>query len=216
MDSVLDHSGAPVRPARPLFVWVGTALFFLMVSCQPNLKDNKDFTELEFRVTQLEGYVANETAILKQDIQEIKTTVGIGPPPELTPSGGQVTPSGEVKSQYNRARNLFVGKKYNDAAQIFSQIAEGAPRHPLAPNARYWLGECYYSQGQYQRAIVEFDRVVADYPTSQKAPDATLKLAYSYDRLKDGNTAMAKLRELLRRWPKSNAARMVKSRQTVF
>ena len=52
---------------------------------------------------------------------------------------------------------------------IFSKIVAGAPRNALAPNARYWLGECHYSQKRFQEAIAEFEKVVQDYPDSHKA-----------------------------------------------
>ncbi len=87
-------------------------------------------------------------------------------------------------------------------------------QHPggrLAPNARYWLGECYYAQGRFREAAAEFQRCASDYPQSAKAPDALLTLSYSYDRLGEGPQAMAALDQLLSRYPRSNAAAMMKS-----
>ena len=85
------------------------------------------------------------------------------------------------------------------------------PGGALAPNARYWLGECHYASGRYREAALEFERCANDYPQSAKAPDSLLKLSYSYDRLSDGPRAMAVLDILLSRYPSSNAAAMIKS-----
>jgi len=99
---------------------------------------------------------------------------------------------------------------------LFERLAAGAPRHKLAPNARYWLAECHYSRGRFQEAVTQFEKVIQDYPASDKAPDAMLKLAYSYHMLQDGHKAMTHLRNLLQRYPKSRAAEMVRKGQTVF
>jgi tol-pal system protein YbgF len=90
------------------------------------------------------------------------------------------------------------------------------PGGSLAPNARYWLGECHYASGRYDEAAAEFQRCADDYPESDKAPDALLKLSYSYDRLGDGPRAMGVMDRLLTRYPGSHAAGMVKSGEGRF
>jgi tol-pal system protein YbgF len=85
------------------------------------------------------------------------------------------------------------------------------PGGSLAPNARYWLGECHYAQGRYSQAAAEFLRCADDYPRTDKAADSLLKLSFSFDRLGDGPRAMAALDRLLGQYPNSNAAGLVKS-----
>jgi tol-pal system protein YbgF len=85
------------------------------------------------------------------------------------------------------------------------------PGGRLAPNARYWLGECYYAQGRFREAADEFQRCADDYPQTDKAADSLLKLSFSYDRLGDGPRAMSALDRLLGQYPKSNAAGLIRS-----
>ena len=152
---------------------------------------------------------------LKSDVAEIKKNLA-GPSPETMGQTRSVpTKSPAVKKEYDQARRLYVSGKYEDAAAVFTRIAGQAPNDVLAPNALYWLGECHYSRRRFKEAITEFDRVVKQYPQSDKAPDAMLKIAYSRHLL-DDDQAIDSLNELLTRWPKSRAAGMVKKGQTLF
>jgi tol-pal system protein YbgF len=90
------------------------------------------------------------------------------------------------------------------------------PGGGLAPNARYWLGECRYAVGDYQGALAEFARGFADYPDSNKAPDCLLKMSYSQSRLGDGPAAMESLRLLLTRYPDSPSAGLIRNGRARF
>jgi tol-pal system protein YbgF len=90
------------------------------------------------------------------------------------------------------------------------------PQGRLAPNARYWLGECHYAQGDFREAFMEFRQGINDYPSSAKAPDYLLKMAYCQSRLGDGPGAMESMRLLLDRYPESDSARMVQSGRSSF
>jgi len=50
------------------------------------------------------------------------------------------------------------------------------PKHVLAPNAQYWLGESYYARRDYQNAMTAFAEGYKVYKASAKGPDNLLKL----------------------------------------
>ena len=120
------------------------------------------------------------------------------------------------KGLYQQGQSLLKNKKYDAAALVFKQMLSTAPQGDLAPNASYWLGECYYATGRYLEAAAEFKRCVASYPKSNKAPDALLKLSYSYDRLNEGHQAMVALDHLLAKYPDSKSANLIKSGRGQF
>ncbi|MDR2935222.1 MAG: tol-pal system protein YbgF [Candidatus Adiutrix sp.] len=146
------------------------------------------------------------------------STKGAGPAPagrglpvghlQAAPGGRPVSAEDAV---YQEAQRLLKAGQYTQAAGVFSRMLAENPGGRLAPNARYWLGECYYAQGRYREAAGEFQRCADDYPKTDKAADALLKLSYSYNRLGDGHRAMAALDRLLGRYPNSNAAGLIKS-----
>ena len=196
-------------------------ILFLTSGCLvTNLKKESDFVALEQRVDRLAANNAEALARLEKEMKELKEMLGprkpAAAPGPAAPLPAGSLPAAQVPGLYHQAMAQLNRRQYEAAAAAFTRIAEGAPRHPLAPNARYWLGECHYSQGRFQQAVAEFEKVVADYPGSNKAPDALLKVAYSYSRLNQGPTAMASLKRLLDRYPGSNAAAMVRGGRTVF
>jgi tol-pal system protein YbgF len=70
---------------------------------------------------------------------------------------------------------------YELAIAQFRDVLEYFGRTEYAPNARYWIGECWYSLEQYDSAIVEFDILVAGYPSSDRLPTALYKMGRCYE-----------------------------------
>ena len=67
----------------------------------------------------------------------------------------------------------------------------------MAPNARFWLGDCYYSQQEFELSILEYQKVIADYPNHAKAPAALLKQGLAFEKLKDNETAKIVYKKVL-------------------
>ncbi|MDR1677492.1 MAG: tol-pal system protein YbgF [Deltaproteobacteria bacterium] len=120
------------------------------------------------------------------------------------------------RRQYNQARSLLNQKKYAQAAGAFSDQLKAYPGGVLAPNARYWLGECRYAVGDYSAALLEFKQGYNDFPLSNKAPDFLLKMSYCQSYLGDGPGAMESMRLLLTNFPDSDSALLVKSGRSRF
>jgi tol-pal system protein YbgF len=112
----------------------------------------------------------------------------------------------QIKDAYERNIATFRQGNLDAAAQGFSQFLTRYPKSDLAPNAQYWLGECYYGKRDYARAIEAFDRVKLIYPTSDKVPAALLKKGFAYLALKDPHRASSVWRQVVDGYPKSPEA----------
>ena len=84
------------------------------------------------------------------------------------------------------------------------------PDHKLLPNAYYWKGESYYSEQDYENAILSFQDVVDKYPDTDKAPDAIYKQGLSFLALKDGKNARILFNLVATKYPNSQAAGLAK------
>jgi tol-pal system protein YbgF len=62
------------------------------------------------------------------------------------------------------------------AERGFKTFLQSNPRHALAGNAQYWLGESYYARKDYQNAMTAFAEGYKTYKGSPKGPDNLLKL----------------------------------------
>jgi tol-pal system protein YbgF len=127
--------------------------------------------------------------------------------PEVVPAPTQELPSTGL---YSKAFNAYREQRYGQAILDFEEFLRAYPDHAHADNARYWIGESFYSQGEYEQAVVEFSRVFERYPDEDKAPDALLKVGYAYKKLGDLNNAKVFWRRVKTRYPESEAARKAK------
>ena len=91
------------------------------------------------------------------------------PPPAAAPSAG-------ADQIYNEAFKKLQDGDYAGAERGFKSFLQSNPRHALAGNAQYWLGETYYARRDYQNAMTAFAEGYKVYKASPKGPDNLLKL----------------------------------------
>jgi tol-pal system protein YbgF len=126
------------------------------------------------------------------------------PPPLERPREAQ-TPRAIVPEQvYNTALQAFRSREHGQAVLDFLDFIAKYPRHPLAANAQYWIGEAYYAQRDYRQALVEFQKVFEYGPA--KAPDALVKMGLCWVKLRDVRRAQDLWQRALREYPRSEAA----------
>jgi len=159
--------------------------------------------ELEKRVIALEGgRQAGTESRLPPD-----TALGPVPSPERN-AGTDDWRSPEEMYEYAvgqvRAGNPKKGR------EILTAFVAQHPEHKLLPNALYWKGESYYSEKDYENAILSFQDVVDKYPDTDKAPDAIYKQGLSFMSLKDGKNAKILFNLVTTKYPNSQAAVLAK------
>lgn len=103
---------------------------------------------------------------------------------------------------YQAALNAFNTGKYDRALTRFKALLERSKDDALSDNAQYWIGECYYGMKDYNKAVIEFEKVFT-FPKSNKKDDAQLKLGLCYIRLNDKDSAHRELTRLLSKFPNS-------------
>ncbi len=115
---------------------------------------------------------------------------------------------------YRDAHQKLKNGQVQEALKDFSRFLVQYPNSPLAGNAQYWMGECYYVTRQFNSAIGEFERVLKLYSDSEKVPAALLKIGYSQLELKDTPKAKGTFRQLVRLYPRSPEAAKAYARLT--
>lgn len=96
--------------------------------------------------------------------------------------------SGDYEESYNTALDLFRNHDYQQSIATFFQLLQSDPKHPLADNCQYWIGESRYAEGKFYQAVVEFNKVFA-YDAPDKQDDAQLMLGMAYLKLGELNIA---------------------------
>ena len=97
---------------------------------------------------------------------------------------------------YHAARQQFENFDYTGAIESFERLLAEYPNHSMADNCQYWIGECYYGLKQYQKAILEFQKVFA-YAQADKHDDAQLMIGLCYVKLGQPDRARAEFETFL-------------------
>ncbi|NBX65496.1 MAG: tol-pal system protein YbgF [Proteobacteria bacterium] len=107
---------------------------------------------------------------------------------------------------YDQAFSYLQQNNYADAQRAFGDFLKNYPSHPLAANAKYWLGETYFAQTQYTTAAKTFAKAFQEHPQGQKAPDALFKLALTLEKMNKKDDACLTLQELNKRFTSGPAS----------
>jgi tol-pal system protein YbgF len=125
-----------------------------------------------------------------------------GPEPRARPAPSRT--AGSAEQAYRAALATFRAREHGQAVLDFLDFIAKYPRHALAGNAQYWIGEAYYVQRDYRQALAEFQKVLELGPA--KAPDALVKIGLSYVNLHDTPRARAAWQRVVREHGDSGAA----------
>ena len=135
------------------------------------------------------------------------SSVVMTPPKEMpVPESARGKAEYSDRIQYEHLLALFRNGDFEGARLGFTAFLSEYPNSELAPNARYWQGESYYGEREYQKAIESYDLVEVNYPRSEKVPAAMLKKGYAYLALKDKKRASSAFNQVLTLYPKSPEA----------
>jgi len=134
-------------------------------------------------------------------LQPSKTLVAAPMPPVVN-----VDAESEARA-YEAAHGMVKAGRYFDAIAAFQTFISQYPTGKLAANALYWIGISQVTgQSDFKAAANSYQRILREYPTSPKVPDAMLSLARAQIQLDDKAAASETLNQLLLKHPFSKAA----------
>ena len=113
---------------------------------------------------------------------------------------------------YNNALRDYNAGKNDLASQEFSDYIKFYPATDLAGNAFFYLAEINFRQGNYQGAVKNYDQVLQNFPTGNKAPSSDLKKALALIELGQKDDGIAELRHVIQRYPRTNEALQARER----
>ena len=182
----------------------------------------RKFEDLEYRIIELEG---GDPSILFEDEsaapqQEGSLTAPTAPeqPASVgtlgvltTDAGGQTiaaTPPSDEQAAFDAGVNAAQSGRTAEAKNLLEGFVTRYPDSPLAGEAYHWLGESYFSGGDYQSAASRFLDAATLYPASAKAPQSLVRLGTTLSILGQTQVACSTLREVRQRYPgAANAVR---------
>lgn len=164
---------------------------------------NDTMDELKVRLAKLskqfEDMQASQQSMAAQQsqAQQQAQAVAQAPPPDVL---------------YNNALRDYNGGKNDLAAQEFSDYIKYYPDTDLAGNAYFYLGEISYKAGDFQKAVTNYDLVVQNFASGNKAASAQLKKAFALIELGKQGEATQELKHIVQRYPGTPEATQARDR----
>lgn len=114
---------------------------------------------------------------------------------------------------YDKAVNMVLkDRRYDAAIPEFEAFLQNYPNSGYAANAHYWLGQLLFNNNELAKAKTHFERVVANFATSNKVPDALLKLGQVAERENNKDAALRFYRQLTGEHASATSARLAQER----
>lgn len=124
------------------------------------------------------------------------------------------TPPGESADElYEKAlQTIRDTQDFAGGRELMSTFLRRYPTDPRAANAAYWIGETYYAEKAYDKAILQFEEVAQKYHDDPKVAAALFKQALAFDALNDRKSAKLVLKKVIEGFPLSEQAKMAKEK----
>ncbi len=184
--------------------------------------DSQQLAELRTSMTELlERLDVLNDRINRLEQSREATPLPVPVPQPVTPATTQVpapvaVPSAavtnaQIAQAYRDAIVLYGRNRMAESRAAFQKVFDADPHGDLADNALFWIGETYFSGGQYSDAMRFYGRVAREYADQNKAPDAMFKLALAYEKTSDLALAKKTLEDVIARYPYSGPASAAKA-----
>jgi tol-pal system protein YbgF len=172
---------------------------------------SESLEEVKARLAKLSEQMAQTQNII-QTLNQPPATPGTG---ATTPPGGDA-PTGtkppDGDTLYKSGLSYYGGGQYPLAVASFQDYLKYYGDTDLASNAQFYVGDCYYAQGNYAQAIQEYDKCLERYPGGNKQAVAQLKKGYALLELNQKEAGIRELRAVVRRFADSHEADLARQR----
>src|SRR5271154_7154487 len=174
------------------------------------------------------GKLNQQLVDLQNTVQSLDAKISGGSPAASSTSGAigsyasaaggaasSVAPGGPAPSAdtlYSNGLRDITSGKYDLARSEFQDYLRFYGDTDLASNAQFYLGEIAYSQKQYEQSVVEFDKVLTNYPKSFKLGPAHLRKGLALIELGQKQAGVKELREVVRNFPNSEEDRRARAK----
>jgi tol-pal system protein YbgF len=133
-------------------------------------------------------------------------------PQKVSVDGREFLADPEEKRLYEEAMAVFRRGDFPAAAAALASFQKRFPGSGFNESVLFWLGNAQYGTRSYKEAITTFRAVASQYPEGARAPEALLSIANCQVELKDPKAARRTIDELVKNYPKSEAAQAGRER----
>jgi tol-pal system protein YbgF len=184
-----------------------------MLDLQNQIEKHKsDLAQIRGENEQLARAVSDVQSKQKDLVQSTEQRISKIEPLMVTIDGREFVAEPNEKRDYEAAFSVFRTSDFVRAQKLLAEFIQRYPRSGYSPSALFWLGNAQYSTRDYKEAIVNFRSLLSQVPDHLRAPEALLSIANCQLEIKDPRSAKKTLEDLIRLYPRSEAAVAAKER----
>jgi tol-pal system protein YbgF len=113
---------------------------------------------------------------------------------------------------YNNALRDYNGGNNDVSVQEFNDYIKFYPNTDMAGNAYFYLAEIQFKAGDYPKAIANYDLVLQNFPSGNKAAAAQLRKGFALLELGKEEEGTQELKHVIQRYPRTNEATQARER----
>jgi len=158
---------------------------------------------------QKDFYVDLDTRLRHFESAEEAAKEAAAKPPVAPISFDPSDPVSEDRA-FEAAYGLFKAGSQANAVKAFQEFLKKYPDSVHAPNANYWLGKAQFALKDYKGALDTYQGILKDFPETPKTADVLYGIAVCQQGLKRHIAAHKTLKQLVAKYPASEAASKAK------
>jgi tol-pal system protein YbgF len=158
----------------------------------------------QYKVATLE----NDLKAAKEELE--KKQVAADPELQAKKKADEVKRPDDPKDFLRLADDTAKGGDKQLARTLYNEFLKKWPKDNAAGEAHFGLGETYYTDEKCREALYEYGKVIQEFTKTRSAPDAYLRSADCFKKLKMVAESKLALETLMKEHPKSDAAKTAK------
>jgi len=168
-------------------------------------------SDFESRLNELEEGIDNVRKEMEAKLHEVSKASRAEPKREAA-SKEELSFLDVMEALYKNAKETYDRKEFAAAREKFKAFLAVYPKSELSDNAQFWIGESYYSEKDYERAVIAYDDVIKNFPKGDKVPSALLKQALCWQQLADKTFAQSLLKRVIKEYPRTQQAKIAEEK----
>lgn len=162
----------------------------------------------EMQIRQKDMLQASEQKLqaVEQRSQAVEQKLTKLDPVKIALDGREFMADPTEKRDFDAAFAIFRAGDFVKSQKALFDFIQRYPGSGYSASALYWLGNAQYSNRDYKEAIINFRSMISKNPDHMRAPEALLSISNCQLEMKDAKAAKKTLEELMKVYPKSEAA----------
>jgi tol-pal system protein YbgF len=166
----------------------------------------RNLAEMQIRQKDMLQSAEQKLQAAEQRSQAVEQKLTKLEPVTITLDGREFMADPAEKRDFDAAFALFRAGDFVKSQKALFDFIQRYPVSGYSPSALYWLGNAQYSNRDYKEAIINFRSMISKNPDHMRAPEAMLSIANCQLEMKDPKSAKKTLEDLMKAYPKSEAA----------